>query len=383
MSEIEKFEGQVAMPSEVVRVNGELVTRADLRNAATDSWTSVLAEVGQLARGVCQTDFVPKDIRGNVGATSGRILYGREVGLGPMQALTQLHHVEGRVGMSAEAMRALVMQKGHEIAVQESTSHTCTMMGRRKGSEVWSRVTWTMDDAKRAKLDVKFNWRSYPRQMLVARATAELCRMVFPDVIHGLSAVEEFDDVMLVAGQPAPAAIASSEQPAPRKTVQRKPRQKAETAPAPEIPQPAAPPAPTAESAPAPDVPAPKAPAPKGGDAEPGEATASPPTPEPEQQAEEPSPEPVEDIEPAATKAQVTKLVTVFNKLGVSDRAERLYITGVLAGREVESANHLTKREANRAIDAIEQCTSGEELQQVVNQTAEHAEQQGGGDQDA
>ena len=52
-----------------------------------------------------------------------------------------------------------------------------------------------MDDARRAKLDRKPNYVAYPRQMLSARASAELVRAMFADVIGGLSAIEEVDDL--------------------------------------------------------------------------------------------------------------------------------------------------------------------------------------------
>ncbi len=376
MSEIERYEGQPSR--EVVRVDGDLVTRADLRNAATDSWTSVLAEIGELSSVISQSDMVPKQIQGNTPATAARILYGREVGLGPMNALTQLHNVEGRVGMSAEAMRALVLQHGHDIGIPESTSAKVTVTGRRKGSDIWSAVTWTLDDAKRAKLSGKFNWQAYPRQMLLARATAELCRMIFPDVIHGLAATEEFDDVIVVPGQAPVVEGGEASAVTPKKTVS---RAKKKAAAAVEPPAPEAPEPPRNVSADPAEPPAPEpppVPEPRGGGAGSGEAAAPPPDPEPEPEVDEPAPEEDEPEEPKATKPQVTSLVAKFNGLGIRDRGERLWIVQQLIGRDVPSSKEMTKREASGVIDTLVPCESREDLENVLKAAEAHRAQSGG-----
>lgn len=174
--------------------------------ADTDSWIGVVGEVAKFAGYISDTEFVPKSLRSPAAVTAA-IMYGREVGLPPMTALTQTHVIEGKPAMSAEAMRALVLAAGHEIEVVESTGAQCVMRGKRRGSENWSGpVTWTIDSARAAGLTTKTNWKSYPRQMLQARTTAELCRLIFPDVIHGFRAMEEIDedDTEQAPGLPAP-----------------------------------------------------------------------------------------------------------------------------------------------------------------------------------
>lgn len=169
-------------------------TSHDLVNPTTDSWTVALAPVIELARSICGTDFVPESMRNNVASTTAAIMYGRELGLPPMTALGSTHMIKGRVGVSAEILRALVLEQGHEIVVRESSGGQVVMAGRRKGTTDWTVVTWTLDDARRAKL-AGDNWTKYPRQMLAARASAELCRLIFADVIHGMAATEELEGI--------------------------------------------------------------------------------------------------------------------------------------------------------------------------------------------
>ena len=91
-------------------------------------------------------------------------------------------------------MRALVLAAGHEIWFSEHDGHTVTAVGRRNGSDHTTEVTWTLAQAERANLTRNAVWKTYPRAMLAARATTELCRLMFPDVIAGIATTEELDD---------------------------------------------------------------------------------------------------------------------------------------------------------------------------------------------
>ncbi len=194
----------------------QIIDRRDLRSEVTDSWTDVLESVAVLSTKIAQTDFVPDEYRGKPGQIAATILYGRELGLPPMTALATTHPIHGKPSTSAEGMRALVLQAGHAIEFVESTNSRCVMRGRRRDEEEWQTVTWTLDDVRTAKIRNP-NYGTYPRQMLQARATAELCRLKFADVIHGLRAAEELvDDIETVAAAPAPV------EDAPTGTVQRK-----------------------------------------------------------------------------------------------------------------------------------------------------------------
>jgi hypothetical protein len=158
------------------------------------SWVALMAPAVELAKHVSETAFVPKGLRGNPPAIVAAIMYGDEVGLGPMQALAKIAVIDGRPSLSAEAQRALILAAGHDIWVEEATNTRVTVGGMRSNSDRPSKVTWTLDDAKRAGLAGRPNWRSYPRQMLMARATAELARLIFADAVGGIAATEELED---------------------------------------------------------------------------------------------------------------------------------------------------------------------------------------------
>ena len=167
---------------------------SDLVKRDTDGWTDVLPAVGDLAAKISQTEFVPDTMRGKPAVVAAAILYGRELGLAPMTSLRSVALIKGRPALSAEAMRAMVLAAGHHITFEEMTSARCVIIGRRKGTEDTTRVVFTIDDAKKMGVGGNAQYSKMPRQMLAARATAELCRLIFADVIGGLVADVEVDD---------------------------------------------------------------------------------------------------------------------------------------------------------------------------------------------
>lgn len=366
-------------------------TTVDLRQATTDSWTDVLDQVADLAIKIAQTDFVPVDYRGKPGQVAAAILHGRELGMAPMTALATTNPIKGKPTISAEGMRSLVLQAGHQIAVSESSSSRVVLRGRRTGEEEWTTVTWTQDDARRAGLANGHNWQKYPRQMLAARATAELCRLIFADVIHGLRAAEELmDEVDQItppqADEPAAAKTTTVRRRAGKKTPAAKKAEPAE-------PQEEKPPA--RKRAPIPPkkntVPEPRPrPTPP-----PGGETDDTPTSTGESSAEEPplSPQPVPDrpdtdetptssqddsevqtgreTGPKLSHGQRATVIMHFTRLGVEDRDERLWWTNhflELDPDTVTSTNELRQAEAIKLISRLERFKDRDQLDASLQQ---------------
>lgn len=151
------------------------------------TWTAAM----RLAGRIHSTPFVPKAMRGQPHTVLACILFGEELGIGPMQSLAQIHVIDGRPAAAPELMRALVNRAGHRFDVVEATTDRVTVSGERRDTGAKATVTWSMQDAQRAGLAGKGAWKTYPRAMLLARATSELCRMIFADVTAGLSYTPE------------------------------------------------------------------------------------------------------------------------------------------------------------------------------------------------
>lgn len=375
-------------------------------NPDEPGWVTTVRETAKLAGYICDTDFVPRAFRGNAAAVTAAMLYGDELGIGRMTALQTIQPIQGKVGMSAELMRSLVLAAGHHIELVKLTTDRCTIRGRRAGDEQWQEVTWTLEDAKRAELHGD-GWRKYPRSMLMARATTELCRFAFADVLHGVVATEEYTDAperdsRADALPSTPTPPSDPQNGAQRRMVQRR-GAAADASPDARPPQQSLdPPAPADR----PEASHPTSPTPMPSDAPPksagaGGTTTSPKTgppdgpgsttpppapdadngltayPEPDQAPPSGGPPdqpaldaPTEDPQPEArliNKYARKEYHALMRKLGVDDRDERMFITRTLANRDdLDSSASLTEDEGRAVIETLRRCGSRKQLEELV-----------------
>ncbi len=120
------------------------------------------------------------------------ILYGQENGLTPMHALQTLYIVNGIPTLPSAGIKAKVIAAGgkyKKIKWDETVCHLSLSRG-----EWIEDFEYTIEDAKRAGLLDKDNWKYHPKQMLYARASTVLGRNMFADVLKGLHAREEIED---------------------------------------------------------------------------------------------------------------------------------------------------------------------------------------------
>jgi hypothetical protein len=163
-------------------------------------WADSARRAATVAVSLAKTPFVPQSLRGRDDGTTAAnitaaILTGQELGIEPMASLRSIDVIQGTPAMRAHALRGLVQSKGHKVWVEDANATRAIVCGLRRGDEQVQRSVWTMDRAKALGLATKDNWRKQPQAMLVARATAEVCRLIASDVILGIPyAVEELGD---------------------------------------------------------------------------------------------------------------------------------------------------------------------------------------------
>jgi hypothetical protein len=122
------------------------------------------------------------------------LMTGRDLGLSESQALRGIRVFNNMPCVMADTLHAIVENSPlcEYFREVESTDDHATYETKRRGNPP-TRSTFTMEQAKRAGLLGKNNWKCYPHRMLRARAKSYLARDVYPDVTLGMYTTEEMD----------------------------------------------------------------------------------------------------------------------------------------------------------------------------------------------
>lgn len=115
-------------------------------------------------------------------------------GLHPMVACRQYHVIQGRAAMTSQTMMSKFLAGGgkQEIHTATETEADITLSHPAGGS---MRVRWTIEQAQKAGLANKDNWKNHPRSMLLRRAQAEAVRAVAPFVLEGVPTADEAEEL--------------------------------------------------------------------------------------------------------------------------------------------------------------------------------------------
>lgn len=119
-----------------------------------------------------------------------KVLYGQEIGIGPVSAMMGVHIIEGKPAPSANLIAARIKASGrYDYRVREHSGEACSIeffeQARSGQRESLGTVTWTIAEARNAGLAGKDVWKKYPRAMLFARAISEGARVHCPELFGG------------------------------------------------------------------------------------------------------------------------------------------------------------------------------------------------------
>lgn len=102
--------------------------------------------------------------------------------------------IQGRAARKTHSVLARFQQAGGSVQWHELTdSKADASFSHPQGGTL--RMVWTIEQARKANLTGKDNWKNYPRAMLRARCIAEGVRAVYPAAIGGLLVSEEASDM--------------------------------------------------------------------------------------------------------------------------------------------------------------------------------------------
>ena len=194
---------------------------------ATTTPSLALADLTARANILAASKMVPERYQGEPDQIVAAALYGQELGLSPVVSLKQIVVIGDEPTLKAEAMRALVYANGlgsFDI-IEAKNQQSVTVTGYRPckcahASTVTKLTrTFSMTDAHRAELcspdeytitrginkgkkarNLSYSqkagwypgpWYQVPVDMMIARATAAVCRGLFPDALAGVSYTPE------------------------------------------------------------------------------------------------------------------------------------------------------------------------------------------------
>jgi hypothetical protein len=137
------------------------------------------------------------------------MLKGAELGLKPMQSLSDIYVVNGQASLGTKLLAALFKRAGHDYTLIERTPERVTVRFFMRNGRTYDH-TLTMAEAQQAKWPMQWNtqkntweekatWKGMPMVMLTYRALSTGIRMLAPEVLHGMVTDDEAGDPALDA----------------------------------------------------------------------------------------------------------------------------------------------------------------------------------------
>ena len=170
----------------------------------------------KLSETLAKSSIVPLHFRGKPADVFSCLVLGAELGFQPMQALNSIVMIQGNTTLKAQTMLALVRAKCPRAIIKVTTDDakkSATCFVKRDESDDGYEAFWDFEKAMAAKFAqswdkdlkkwiVKHNWQVQPTNMAKWRAISEALRVIFPDVLQGIYATEELEDIPPLRNDP-------------------------------------------------------------------------------------------------------------------------------------------------------------------------------------
>lgn len=155
------------------------------------SWPQLL----EFANMVSKTAFAPKDFMGKPEACAIAMLYGRQLGIGGLQAIQNIAVINGRPSVYGDLFWAIITSHPDFVdCVEDVTDEQAICTLTRRG-QTPKTVTFSKKDAEKASLWGKAGpWTQYPKNQMLWRARTFAGRFLFADALKGLTSSVEADD---------------------------------------------------------------------------------------------------------------------------------------------------------------------------------------------
>lgn len=177
----------------------ELVSRDEVKTGlqtkgGTDDVTALT-----LAETFVKSGLFP-DVQ-SVSVAAVKILIGRDIGIGPGQAMQQIYLFKGKIGYQSGIIATAIKRSGkYNYKVKELTDDRCTLEFYERFEdgaplELSGTYTFTMKDAQRAGFTSNAKYKELPSQMLMYKCVALGSRIFCPDVLCGGYDIEELRSI--------------------------------------------------------------------------------------------------------------------------------------------------------------------------------------------
>lgn len=180
--------------------------KAPIRMRAGQIAPASIDDLWTLSKRLAQTEIVPRSYQGKPEDIIAAILWGSEIGFGPMQSLQSIAVIQGRASLWGDALAALVLRSGKCKFLRfgcdgEDDDLVGWAETHREGFPEPVRYEYTKADAITAKLWGKKTssgkdtpWTQHPKRMLAMRARGFLIRDIYADLLGGFITREEAED---------------------------------------------------------------------------------------------------------------------------------------------------------------------------------------------